>query len=224
MLLWLHGKPGCGKTVLSSTIVDDVSSCLAETAVLAYYFFSFDDEKKQKSDKLLCSLVLQLFDQRVNAPTELISLYDACEGGSRQPDIDNLVQILGKMIDDAGDVYIIIDALDECSDVHKLLQIIGQIRAWQQPNLHILLTSRRHKETEDRLEILTQTEGRVTIENALVDADISVYVRERLQNDTLLKRWRNNPYVREEIRYALTEKADGMYVHPRMFSSLSDID
>ena len=41
--LWLYGIPGCGKTILSSTVIDHVIEyCQADVGkVVAYFYFSF---------------------------------------------------------------------------------------------------------------------------------------------------------------------------------------
>ncbi|KAK4950135.1 hypothetical protein LTR10_011112 [Elasticomyces elasticus] len=46
--LWLHGKAGCCKTVLSSTIIEDLSSQLLQQpgCALAYFYFSFVEPQK----------------------------------------------------------------------------------------------------------------------------------------------------------------------------------
>ena len=208
-LIWLHGKPGCGKTVLSSTIVHELSNDPGQRAKVVYFYFSFNDAQKQTPESMIRSLILQLFEQ--NAETaELKSCYSACNDGMQQPDIEGLLKILKNMTNSSDQKYIILDALDECSDIHELLGRVEEIQGWRQSNLKLLLTSRRHKDIEDRMQIFTQLEQRICIQSALVDVDISRYVHGRLQTDFLLQRWRNSPQIQEEIRTTLANKADGM--------------
>ena len=44
-LLWLHGIPGCGKTILSSTIIEELKSGPSACPVI-YFYFDFNDEEK----------------------------------------------------------------------------------------------------------------------------------------------------------------------------------
>jgi len=46
--LWLHGIPGCGKTILSSTVLENVFQYRADdpTKVVAYFYFDFNDAQK----------------------------------------------------------------------------------------------------------------------------------------------------------------------------------
>ncbi|KAL2010787.1 hypothetical protein VTN00DRAFT_3505 [Thermoascus crustaceus] len=41
--LWLHGKPGCGKTILSCTIVEDLMRTSSSSQALLYFYFDFND-------------------------------------------------------------------------------------------------------------------------------------------------------------------------------------
>jgi hypothetical protein len=44
--LWLHGKPGCGKTIMSSTVVKDVQTIYQHTPRAAVLFFYFRHDFK----------------------------------------------------------------------------------------------------------------------------------------------------------------------------------
>src|SRR5579859_4135001 len=60
--LWLYGKPGAGKTILCSTLIEDVKSlCAGDTTNhYAYFYFDFSDAQKQTVSNMLCSLISQL--------------------------------------------------------------------------------------------------------------------------------------------------------------------
>lgn len=225
-LLWLHGKAGCGKTVLSSTIINEViEKCRHESGIaVAYFYFDFNDGEKQKSDKMVRSLITQLCAQIMEdtekvglvAPSlkklkELESTFSFCGSGERQPNAVQLMSILKDLFEDLGEIYVILDALDECSDQEELLGSIKEIQGWDPHQLHMLLTSRRLADLEEMLdELLENSQDKICIQDALVNADISTYVHERLENDRKLKRWRDRPKVKEEIKLALMNKADGM--------------
>lgn len=225
-LLWLHGKAGCGKTVLSSTIINEViDKCRHESGIaVAYFYFDFNDVEKQKSDKMVHSLITQLCAQIMEdtektgmvAPSlkkvkELESMFSFCGSGERQPNADQLMLILKDLFEYLGEIYIILDALDECLDQEELLGTIKEIQEWNPHQLHMLLTSRRLTDLEEMLdEVLKNPRDKICIQGALVNADILIYVHERLENDRKLKRWRDRPKVQEEIKVALMNKADGM--------------
>ena len=104
-------------------------------------------------------------------------------------------------------------------DADNLLANIKQIQDWHLAGLHMLLTSRRHKDIEDALKPLTDLKSRICIQSAAVDADIEIYVQHRLKHDIKLKRWRKNVEARKAINDTLKSKADGMSVaHIKLIS------
>ena len=209
-LLWLHGKAGCGKTVLSSTIIVDVfQKCLKQGVTAVYFYFDFNDLEKQRSDKMLRSLIMQLSGQSTQNFGKLELLHTVCANGDRQPDSEELINVLKDMMEGFDDIYVVLDALDECSERQTLLDRIEEINGWGFP-LHMLLTSRRLTDIEERIEPITEPPNRLCIQSTLVDTDILTYVHHRLQIDRQFKRWRNKPHVQEEIKTTLMRKADGM--------------
>ncbi|KAH9025285.1 hypothetical protein EDB85DRAFT_2149877 [Lactarius pseudohatsudake] len=65
-LLWIHGKPGSGKSVVCSVIIRDIKAMSdAGSAHMAYFYFDFrvQDTGKQDSGALLSSLLVQLSGQ-----------------------------------------------------------------------------------------------------------------------------------------------------------------
>uniref|UniRef100_A0A8H7NI03 Nephrocystin 3-like N-terminal domain-containing protein n=1 Tax=Bionectria ochroleuca TaxID=29856 RepID=A0A8H7NI03_BIOOC len=57
--LWLHGLAGCGKTVLSATVLDYLAK--GSGRLILSFFFDFGDEAKKTVDGMLRSLVFQLY-------------------------------------------------------------------------------------------------------------------------------------------------------------------
>ncbi|KAH9063435.1 hypothetical protein EDB87DRAFT_1681486 [Lactarius vividus] len=118
-LLWIHGKPGSGKTILSSAIIRGIKSLSnAGSASMAYFFFDFKDTGKQDSRALLSSILIQLSDRSERCCDVLHELYSAYQNGAEQPTGNSLTQCLKNMltITEQVLVYLIMDALDECSN------------------------------------------------------------------------------------------------------------
>ncbi len=208
--LWLHGIPGCGKTILCSNILKnmlDQHHSKPNSAVL-FFYFDFNDADKQRHEKMIRSLICQL--SKCSAISVLQDLYGSCPDGNRQPTGEMLLSTLRQMVTSLGDIYIILDALDECVERDELLEYLKQILSWEDVNVHVLATSRREPEIEDALTPLTNTQTRINIQSNLVNADIRTYVHDRLQVDRKLKRWQKNPKVQREIEDTLMKKAHGM--------------
>jgi Cdc6-like AAA superfamily ATPase len=119
-ILWLHGIPGCGKTVLSSAIIEHLKQ--DETCqLLLYFYFSFNDEKKQSLHDLLRSLLEQIHQSQPDSRQPLEQLWASHNEGSRQPSTSSLQNVLEVMLSRTDRVTIILDALDESKSRHELL-------------------------------------------------------------------------------------------------------
>ena len=208
--LWLHGIPGCGKTILSSTILENVLEQYSEksNSAVLFFYFEFNAPEKQRHEKMIRSLICQLSKQSKNPVLQ--NLYSSCSNGGRQPPGEYLLNTLHQMMTSVGSTYIILDALDECEDRHELFTNLEQIVSWEDVNLHVLVTSRRETDIDEALTPLSSSRNRMRIQSTLVNADIRTYVHDRLQVDRKLKRWQKDLNMQREIEDTLMEKADGM--------------
>jgi|SRR5450432_713150 len=210
--LWLQGIPGCGKTVLASSIIEELLQSYHPDSFRAviYFYFDFNDTEKQLHEKMLRSLVTQLSIRLGSIPSALEQFFSSCQDGERQPPVDGLLETLRSIIEEFDEIFVVLDALDECRERQELLGDIEKVVAWENPKSHIIVTSRREKDIEERMEAFVKNEEKIPIQNALVDEDIRAYVSGRLQTDWQLKRYRKRPEIQQEIQRTLMNKADGM--------------
>ncbi|XP_014558237.1 hypothetical protein COCVIDRAFT_36442 [Bipolaris victoriae FI3] len=108
-------------------------------------------------------------------------------------------------------VYIIFDALDECSGRTELMDILKTMSAWQLENTHMLLTSRKERDIQNSLETFIYEQSHVCLQSERVDKDIQKYVQQRLSNDKDFSRWEKDPTVRQDIETTLVKGAQGMF-------------
>lgn len=222
-ILWLHSIPGGGKTILSSTIIQAChEQCnLCDTGngkqkitpiwAVVYFYFDFSDVVKQQYGKMIRSLIKQLSEQLHYTSDALERLFTSSTSGSGQPPTDDiLLETLGQMIEEFDQLYIIIDALDECSNRFALLEGIAEMNGWNHAQLHLLVTSRHEHDIALDFEPLLKPEQEIHIHKDFIEADIRAYIYSRLQTDKRLKRWQKDEQVQLTIATTLTEKADGM--------------
>ena len=214
--IWLYGIPGCGKTILSSTILHNILEYCANDPgkVVAYFYFDFKDTQKQSSELMIRSLVSQLYQQCIKMPTALQELFSSCGNGQRQPSLDSLLEVMSSIIQEFPESYIVLDALDECTDRTELMDMLERIIGLKLEGSHILVTSRKERDIEISLGTVADPQNIICLQNKLVDRDIRTYVRQRLSNDQSLNKWQKDPDIRHEIDIALTKGACGMYVCP----------
>lgn len=211
---WLYGIPGCGKTILSSAVIQDLlQSCAGDPGkIIVYFYFDFNDAQKQKSEFMLRSLISQLSEHCVKIPAALESLFAECKNGERQPSLDALLEAMPELIKQFPATYIILDALDECNNRGELLEVLESMAGWQLERLHMIVTSRKEQDIEDSLESFIDKQNVVCLQSALVNEDIREFVRHRLYVDKRFKRWHKNEELRQEIEETLMKKAHGMLV------------
>ena len=192
----------------SSTIVDELyalSQSSAATA-LAYFYFDFNDGARRTAESLIRAVISQLYAQQENTPPTLGTLFAQNEEGARQPPISDLFAILLPVAECFNKIYLVIDALDECTECEQALQLLKQIQNEGKSRLHIIVTSRQLPEIEDSLADLVT--DRLCVHDSLINDDINLYITERLKNDRKLAKWPQD--LQEAIWKTLTTKTCGM--------------
>lgn len=208
MILHTTGKTGLTEFIPSSTIIQDVISNHQSEPIkaVAYFYFDFNDSDKQRTEMLIRSLIVQFAAQCSHLPESLKSAHSRSQGGQKQPTIGDMTIILRHILKSFNTIYILLDALDECTDRQDLFEFIGSLMGWNIDNLHVLTTSRKENDIAVSLEPLLTCQ--LCIQSALVDADIRVHIVETLSNDPKLRKWPID--VQKEIEDALMRGAKGM--------------
>ncbi|KAI9434678.1 hypothetical protein H4582DRAFT_2100870 [Lactarius indigo] len=217
-LLWIHGKPGSRKSIISSVIIRDLEViCNAGFASMAYFYFDFKDTAKQDSRTLLSSILIQLSDQSDVYCDILHTLYSTHRRGSVQPNDDALMQCLKTMLAALGatPIYLILDAVDECvntsgvpSPREKVLRVVKELVGLKLSNLHLCITSRPEIDIRNALGPLAA--HRISLhDESGQNADIANYVSSVVYSDSRMRRWRAEE--RDMVVGTLSAKADGMF-------------
>jgi hypothetical protein len=110
---------------------------------IAYFYFDFRDRGKQSHEHLLRSLVTLFSAQCPSTPKALERLYSSNQDGRWKPTVNALVTTLGDILRSFQQAYIVVDALDECTDREELLGLIEDIVNWKIDTLHILVTNQK---------------------------------------------------------------------------------
>jgi hypothetical protein len=212
--LWLYGIPGCGKTILSSSIIEHlIDHCHDDVQrVTTYFYFDFKDIKKRDAELMLRSLLCQLLQRSLTIPQGVDALFSSCEKGQRQPSLLALLKVTRKAMKDFEYVYVVLDALDECTQRSELMDMLKTVAGWRLDNLHLLMTSRKERDIETCLESYVREEDTVCLQRDVVDQDIQQYVQQRLHVNEGLAKWNKDDAIRQEIETAIMRGACGMYV------------
>lgn len=145
---------------------------------------------------------MQLSDQCHELPPQLLHIYG---NGHQQPSIAALQLALKQIIGGFEHAYIVIDALDECTERRKILAWVIDLLQSGVDSLHLLLSSRREHDIEDRLATSIKGLVRVSLTGRPLNQDITMYIDSQL---ALLTRW--DQRTRQLVRSTLSSGADGM--------------
>ena len=186
----------------------------ARQATLAYFYFDFNDEKKTNLDNALRSLLTQLAARSDRYCDILCDVYENNDGST--PRTNEMIRCLEEMFEqpDQVPVYVILDALDECSNVGQIpsarRRVLDFLKCLVDPrlsNLHLCVTSR----PEDDIRSALKTFCTISIQEQMGQKeDIRRYIKDEVyaNSDTLMGRWDNK--TKNMVVNTLTEKADGM--------------
>ncbi|KAG9515935.1 purine and uridine phosphorylase, partial [Aureobasidium melanogenum] len=212
--LWLHGLAGCGKTVLSSIIIEHLRKQprSADTKLL-YFFFDFADEEKQSHENMIRTFIQQLYVQEEASRHLLKQFFKKYASRNEQPSLTSLEDTFASMLNQAAHTRVVIDALDESGQQRSTLEWLRRIFANQNiahNELSIIITSRREYDIECAFLKWVPEESVLPIRAANVNKDIRDFVHSQIQSDSRLERWSQRPNVQIEIESKLLEKANGM--------------
>ena len=178
----------------------------SKSAASAYFFCDVSDINKRNARGLLCSLILTLFTSQ-NQSVVLKELFEKCKNGLQKPTDHDLYEVLKSYLSGFQDVYLFIDALDECTlNVEEVLELVKLINGWSIRGCHLLVTSRKELLIANSLRQAMPIE--VDLTSMPVNQDIEKYIDHMLFSATELKTWK--PNAKELIKVTLMEKGKGM--------------
>ncbi|KAG1732306.1 ankyrin repeat-containing domain protein [Suillus lakei] len=202
--LWVNGKPGAGKTVIVSAIINELMAC-GETPV--YFYCDFRQERTTDGAIVLRSLLVQLLRQaRIEWSSEFTDLFRRKSEGAEAPvDVIVLCDLVCRSLKFLKRPVAIIDALDECQRVGTFLTRL--IRAVNEGGLRLLITSRKEQAISSVLSGLPSLS--LSDYARLIDNDMELHIDKELEARPRLASLTHD--LKDEIRKSLLQQADGMF-------------
>ena len=221
-LLWVTADPGCGKSVLSKSLVDcELQSTLSLTT--AYFFFKDDSSEQRSVAHALCALVHQLCSQN---RALLRKAVDAYRNNGRQLTLSFawMWQLLLTVaqVPDAGEIVCIVDALDECqeSDRETLIGLLNDFYASQKGSevqLKFLVTSRPYYDIEESFDHRTiRLAGED--ERGTIKHEINLVIKDRIPKIASRKRMDGRTQAALQNRLLQTENRTYLWLHLTLHS------
>ncbi|PYH69937.1 uncharacterized protein BO88DRAFT_481361 [Aspergillus vadensis CBS 113365] len=177
-----YGQAGCGKSVICSTIIEDIQrTCLDNSDKrFAYWYFQFNDPSSQRVENMLRTIIRQLHSTPLDEPIR--SLWNDYGTKGSNPNNTRLQETLERLLDaNIEEVFLILDALDECPEAVNrkerslLLPLLTGLRRKYSNKVHVLVTSRPEP---DIFEHLVECTALDIEENQ--GSDISAFVKDRV--------------------------------------------
>ena len=213
-LLRLVGGPGIGKTMISTFLVDELEKRArrSPSMTFAYYFCDNKDEKRNTATAIVRGLLLQLLRQHPNLFKYIQPDFDLMKGRLFD-NFGTLWRILLEVLRGfkAGEIYLLVDALDECEKSTRKALLICLAELLSQTggiaNVKLLITCRPEDDIEKHL---FDINGYLRIDSAKVNADLSKFIRVRV--DDLSRKGRYSNVLKEKVLDALISNAGGTFL------------
>ncbi|KAJ3569742.1 hypothetical protein NPX13_g5979 [Xylaria arbuscula] len=221
-VLWLHGKPGSGKSVLTSEILKFMK---ASSKFIICHFCSQRYTSSLLYHQILRSFLLQLLRKN----DELVAhVYKDCVLGRKPPTIQALEKLLLSLLKVSSSeprnikyVWIVLDGLNECepsqqTGVMAFLNQLSAKTASEGDTVCKVLVSSRHSPTIAKrfriAGIISLSDERKSVHLAIMQ-----YVSRRLQmlHDKLRQLQLSQKDI-EGLARVITNKADGMFLYARL--------
>jgi Cdc6-like AAA superfamily ATPase len=206
--LFCPGIPGAGKTILASTVVENLHTRFQDdpSVGVAYLYCDFRRQDVQKTEDLLASLLKQLAQRQSSLPDSVKSLHDSHRDRRTQPSLDEVSRTLGSVANIYSSVFVIVDALDECQVSNgcrtKFLSEIFSLQA--NCGVNLFVTSRLIPEIREQFKESISLEIRASEEDVRRYLDGHMF---RLPGFVI-----KSPELQEEIKTEIIRSIDGMCV------------
>jgi NACHT domain len=210
-LLCISGTHGCGKSILASSIIEDLKSRQLRTI---FFYFSGEKGNLKNLNAIVRALLWQFLDGTTDQRNLELIRGLVLKG---PPAVIDMIHVLTEMVSlVTRPLYCVIDGVDECVDecnnsIQKLLQLVlGLLNA--NANCRVVLLGRQHVLQPHVLQkTFATTPERIEISSDLVKQDINAFIGAEIEakiNSDLLRL----PGLQDSISKTLQEKSDGMFL------------
>jgi hypothetical protein len=208
---------GCGKTILSSRVIDSLKLSQQEEADLVYYYCDYADSVSLDPRIVLGTLARGLLqDYESNIPLDIMDqIAIAFRDGERTPETVDVLQIIFQIVDWCENVILVIDGTDEVNeaDFYYILGFLKSLITRPGVSVKIFLTCREDKDVLSLVSPTTESCFRLHLSDSVVSDDISSYIHQSVKARMSTGRLVIDPAnveLRDDIIQALSTGAKGM--------------
>lgn len=224
-LLWCNGGAGTGKSVICSVVVDHIQRRLEQESPnsrLVYAYFDYQHRENSQTRAIVGSLAKNLVGSQRVLPEIVFQTFRDHKAQDKRPNLQATIGFFCEVARDLSELFVVIDALDECNDEDRKLFLGSFIDHvfHDIPHARVLVTSRPEASITDYLHSLSACE--IKIGGKKTREDISKYIRGQivmskspvsgLQGGLRRTVRVKNPRVLDEIIETLETKSGGMFL------------
>ncbi|KFY31446.1 hypothetical protein V493_01097 [Pseudogymnoascus sp. VKM F-4281 (FW-2241)] len=209
--LFCPGIPGAGKTMIAAIAVDHIWKAFqGDNVGVAYIYCNYKGQETQSTTDLLAAILKQLVQERPLYGEPVATLHKSHADRRTRPSLDEIRTALNSVINNYSKAYIIIDALDECTDSYgtrrELVSILRNLQA--KTDTSLMVTSRFNARIEQSFQGFPMLEIRAT------DADVKRFVEAQMHRLPMFVQ--RNPELQTEIQDGIALAVDGMFLLARL--------
>ncbi|KAF7552936.1 hypothetical protein G7Z17_g3962 [Cylindrodendrum hubeiense] len=215
--LCLIGSPGIGKTMMATFLIEVIQKKVEKSPDKAFAYFLFDDKSQERRapTAMLRSLIWQLLLQRNGLFQYMQSDFDKHKENHLFENFSALWRIFQDMLQDehVGEVFILIDALDECDKSTRKALLLGIRDLFSTTrkftgNVKFLVTCR--PEISDIKYELDGVGVSLRLDSSEVNIDLFEYIKLKVED---LARRNGYPGILEaNVKEALETQAGGSFL------------
>lgn len=196
---------GAGKSVLAAVVVDFLRNTLPvqDPVNVAALYCNFKDGHVQTPESLLAALCVQLVSDSETVPESIETLYRLHCNKRTRPTVQEIQNVLHEMLKQPKSTYVIVDALDECTDEVRSF-LVRELKALR-TKIRLLVTTRPIEK------IVEEFQDGLIIDIRAREDDLRRYITSRIVNSGKLSNLlRRRTPLAKDINHKIISKANGM--------------
>jgi hypothetical protein len=221
-VLSVFGIPGCGKTILCSSIIETLQEEVDDRVRVIHHYCDYKNQRSLDPMTIAGTLINELLES-IEITDEISGLIEnAFKEGRQSPDESEMLQILEPVLDCRFDytLYVILDGLDEIqeSDRKTLFRFVEHFMKCQHSSVKLCVASRGHISTMGMVYPKLLGDFRIQVTASNISSDIHMFVHQIIEKFIASKELMiRDSGLKDEIVQKLAQGAKGMWA----FQSLS---
>ncbi|OJD13717.1 hypothetical protein AJ78_05849 [Emergomyces pasteurianus Ep9510] len=219
--LWCSGKIGSGKTIVATSVVEELLYRSNEFGVpLVFFYCESEHPESLKGPRILSSFIKQLcqFLKVISRPLRKDIFQDIRRLFKRTqtiPDFEDLEDLFVRLFHYVPNTTYVIDGFDaqgqeDCGKLLKLIQHLFSISSDRRESKCILLSRDQIPGFTDITTLIPGIRHISTSSNVM--RDIQTYIETTMTDKTMARKLTSNPSLLDEIKTILLKESSGMFL------------